>query len=83
MTCLSQSLQCRGELFTLNEDLLLLFITLILQMLQATARATFYHINSLSDISSIAKKKKKKKIKQVLGFPATKGVKWIFHQLHS
>ena len=32
------------------KNLLLLFITLILQVLQALARATFYHINALSDI---------------------------------
>ena len=32
------------------KNLLLLFITLILQVFQAIARATFYHINALSDI---------------------------------
>ena len=60
------------------KNLLLLFITLILQVLQAIARATFYHINALSDIGKIAIK-----IKQDLLFHETKSVKWIFHQLHS
>ena len=36
------------------KDISLLFITLILQVLQATARTTFYHINVLSDICKIA-----------------------------
>ena len=49
MTCLSQSDQCR-ELFRPNERSSSLFITLILQVLQAIARATFYHTNALSDI---------------------------------
>ena len=42
MTCLSQSEQCRGELFRPMKDLLLIFITLILQVLQAIAISTFY-----------------------------------------
>ena len=50
MTCLSQSLECRAELLDEMKDLLLLFITLILQVLQAIAKATFYHVNALSDI---------------------------------
>ena len=50
MTCLSQSEQCRGELLRPNERSSSLFITLILQVLQAIARATFYHKNALSDI---------------------------------
>ena len=59
------------------KDLLLLFITLVLQVLQAIARATFYHINALSDICRIAIK-----VKQDPVFRATKSVKLIFHQLH-
>ena len=35
------------------KNVLLPFITLILQVLQAIARATFYHINALSDIEMI------------------------------
>ena len=50
MTCLGQSEQCIGELSDQMKDLSLLFITLILQVLQAIARATFYHINALFDI---------------------------------
>ena len=53
MTCLSPFEQCRGELFRPNERSSSLFITLILQMLQAIERATFYHINALSDICKI------------------------------
>ena len=50
MTCLSQSEQCRGELSDQMKDLSLLFITLILQVLQSIAIATFNHINALSNI---------------------------------
>ena len=50
MTCLGQSEQCRGELSDQMKDIPLLFITLILQVLQGIARATFYHIHELSDI---------------------------------
>ena len=59
------------------KDILLVFITMILQMLQAIAIATFYHINALSDISYIAIKTKQDPV-----FHATKSVKLIFHQLH-
>ena len=59
------------------KDFLLLFISLILQVLQAIARATFYHINALSNICKITII-----IKQVNGFHATKSEKLIFHQLH-
>ena len=41
MTCLGQSEQCREEFFRPMKDISLLFITLILQVLQAIARATF------------------------------------------
>ena len=55
------------------KNLLLLFITLILQVLQAIARATFYHINALSDFRKITIK-----IKQVFVFHATKSKKCLF-----
>ena len=77
MTCLSQSEQCRGELFRPNERSFATFHHSDLQVLQAIARATFYHINGLSDICKITIK-----IMQVFVFHATKSVKWIFHQLH-
>ena len=58
------------------KHLSLLFITLILQVIQAFAIATFKHINALCDICKITTK-----IKQVFVFNSTKSVKWIFHKL--
>ena len=76
MTCLSQSEQCRGELFRPNERSFATFDHSDLQVLQAIVRATLSHkcaIRYLYDYN---------KIKQIFVFNATKSVKWIFHQLH-
>ena len=74
MTCLVNLSSVEESFSDQMKDLLLLFITLILQVLQAIAIATFYqkkkknkNKNALSDISKI-----EINIKQVLVFYATK-----------
>ena len=50
MTCLSHPSSVEESFSDQMKDLSLLFVTLILQVLQAIGIATFYHKNALSDI---------------------------------